>query len=334
MADNAKFIAGKKYTYEALLVSANEPGRPAVVLSKDKISVTDVVSNSAFKWSTTPEITLSQGGIELYQLKFKADFVAPPLELDDGNCIVDLSFGNTSFVEGAGIITFIGHAIMKDGSIKDLSDDIYLKSMFDLDKDGSPDVEGHNIGFGWTFARLSSSSIKDKITIRLSDAAIDVSKYNFENYFSSVTFIFYREITDTSVSSVPEQTYTGAEIKPSPAVKYNSDTLKAGTDYDLSYKNNIDPGLATLTITGKGSYTGTKDVTFKIVKPETPNTVETITAGGCTFSIQDGAASVIAPEKKTVNKAVIPASIKVNGKKIKVTSIAPAPSRDAKNCVP
>ena len=199
MAYNAKFIAGKKYTYEALLVSANEPGRPAVVLSTDKISVTDVVSNSAFKWSTTPEITLSQGGIELYKLKFKADFVAPPLELDDGNCIVDLSFGNTSFVEGAGIITFIGHAIMKDGSIKDLSDDIYLKSIFDLDKDGSPDVEGHNIGSGWTFARLSSSSIKDKITIRLSDAAIDVSKYNFENYFSSVTFPFSeRSVFDES----------------------------------------------------------------------------------------------------------------------------------------
>jgi hypothetical protein len=45
----------------------------------------------------------------------------------------------------------------------------------------------------------------------------------------------------------------------------NGKTLTAGTDYTVSYKNNTDPGKATVTITGKGSYTGTKTTTFKIV---------------------------------------------------------------------
>ena len=40
--------------------------------------------------------------------------------------------------------------------------------------------------------------------------------------------------------------------------------LKNGTDYTLSYRNNVKAGTATVVITGKGVYTGTKEVTFKI----------------------------------------------------------------------
>ena len=43
-------------------------------------------------------------------------------------------------------------------------------------------------------------------------------------------------------------------------------TLKEGTDYTLSYKNNVKVGTATVTVTGTGAYTGTKSVTFKIVE--------------------------------------------------------------------
>jgi hypothetical protein len=43
-------------------------------------------------------------------------------------------------------------------------------------------------------------------------------------------------------------------------------TLKAGTDYTVAYKNNTNVGTATVTVTGKGSYTGTKSATFKITQ--------------------------------------------------------------------
>ncbi|MDO5709165.1 MAG: MBG domain-containing protein, partial [Coriobacteriales bacterium] len=66
------------------------------------------------------------------------------------------------------------------------------------------------------------------------------------------------------VSSVSKQKWTGSQIKPSPTVTDGTKTLKSGTDYKLSYKSNVEPGTATIAITGRGNYKGTKSVTFKI----------------------------------------------------------------------
>lgn len=44
-------------------------------------------------------------------------------------------------------------------------------------------------------------------------------------------------------------------------------------DYTYSYKNNKEPGTASLIIKGKGNYTGTKTVTYKINKAKQPATV-------------------------------------------------------------
>ena len=70
-------------------------------------------------------------------------------------------------------------------------------------------------------------------------------------------------ISKASVSKIPSQKYTGQEIKPEIIVKIGKTTL-GNEDYDLTYFNNVDVGTATITITGKGSYVGTKNVTFNI----------------------------------------------------------------------
>nr|MCR5406085.1 hypothetical protein [Lachnospiraceae bacterium] len=51
-------------------------------------------------------------------------------------------------------------------------------------------------------------------------------------------------------------------------------TLKEGTDYDVTYTNNIKPGTALVTFTGKGAYAGTKTTTFRIVKGRSLNDSE------------------------------------------------------------
>ncbi len=71
-------------------------------------------------------------------------------------------------------------------------------------------------------------------------------------------------MSKAKVSSVASQPYTGKAYKPKPTVTYEGKTLKNGTDYTLSYKNNVNAGTATITITGLGTYVGTKKVTFKI----------------------------------------------------------------------
>ena len=72
-------------------------------------------------------------------------------------------------------------------------------------------------------------------------------------------------ITKCSVSNIKNKTYTGKKLSQSPTVKYGKKTLKKDTDYTLSYTNNIKIGTATVTIKGKGNYTGSVKKSFKIV---------------------------------------------------------------------
>ena len=58
--------------------------------------------------------------------------------------------------------------------------------------------------------------------------------------------------------------YTGKAITPEVTLKDGSITLKKGTDYEVSYTDNTNIGTATVTITGKGNYTGTVNKTFTI----------------------------------------------------------------------
>ena len=76
--------------------------------------------------------------------------------------------------------------------------------------------------------------------------------------------VYLVSIADASIASIGNQTYTGSALEPKPAVKMGSTTLKEGTDYTLSYANNTGAGRATLTITGKGNYTGQQALTFTI----------------------------------------------------------------------
>lgn len=63
--------------------------------------------------------------------------------------------------------------------------------------------------------------------------------------------------------------YSGSELKPTVKVYYNWDNmfsvqLKEGSDYNVTYSDNINAGTATAIVTGIGAYSGTKNVTFTI----------------------------------------------------------------------
>ena len=51
-----------------------------------------------------------------------------------------------------------------------------------------------------------------------------------------------------------------------------------GIDYDIIYKNNINVGTSSMTIKGKGSYTGSVVVDFTITKAANPLTIKPKTA--------------------------------------------------------
>lgn len=76
---------------------------------------------------------------------------------------------------------------------------------------------------------------------------------------------------DVSVTGLANKTYTGRAITQGPTVKIGSSTLKAGTDYTLSYKGNVKAGRASMLVTGKGSYVGTRVFSFAIAKASVKN---------------------------------------------------------------
>lgn len=81
-------------------------------------------------------------------------------------------------------------------------------------------------------------------------------------------------INKAGIRKIIDQRYNGNEIKPSVSLTYKYKTLKKGTDYTVSYSNNINAGTAIVTITGIGSYEGTASTTFQIK----PRSLREITA--------------------------------------------------------
>ncbi len=61
-------------------------------------------------------------------------------------------------------------------------------------------------------------------------------------------------------------TYTGSELTPTMAAKLLGGALTEGTDFTVSYANNVNAGTATAIATGKGDYFGTLPIDFT-VKP-------------------------------------------------------------------
>lgn len=70
-------------------------------------------------------------------------------------------------------------------------------------------------------------------------------------------------------------TYTGYPIAPDVVVTMNGRVLNRGTDYTVTYSNNTNVGTATMTVTGIGSFSGTKTITYAIEAKNIENCLTT-----------------------------------------------------------
>jgi hypothetical protein len=95
------------------------------------------------------------------------------------------------------------------------------------------------------------------------------------HYFNEHTHINAKkdlgESDYTVIDQIGVQTYTGMEITPLPVVSYHEKEkapvqLVFTKDFSLTFKNNRNPGMATLTVHGKGAYKGKKSTTFNIIR--------------------------------------------------------------------
>ena len=72
--------------------------------------------------------------------------------------------------------------------------------------------------------------------------------------------------TCTITLSPTTYTYDGKAKEPSVTVKNGTNSLVENTDYTVTYDSNINAGKATVTVTGKNNFTGTKTAQFTINK--------------------------------------------------------------------
>ena len=129
------------------------------------------------------------------------------------------------------------------------------------------------------------------------------------------------------VSGISNKNYNGKSQKQSIKVKLGKKTLKQGTDYAVSYKNNKNIGKATVTIKGKGKYEGSIKKTFQITVAKG----KTYTAGNFKYKMTKastngkGTVTLAATKKSKSDKKFtsckIADTVKIGGKTFKVTAI-------------
>ncbi|MCR5696185.1 MAG: BspA family leucine-rich repeat surface protein [Marinilabiliaceae bacterium] len=122
----------------------------------------------------------------------------------------------------------------------------------------------------------------DESAIDVTDEAqVTVSRADFPDKSTTKTFsILPKNIAEGDTEddtpsvvakAIADKEYTGSEIvlddtELSTLLTYNAHQLVAGTDFEISYSNNINVGTATVTLTGIGNYTGTRTVEFNITE--------------------------------------------------------------------
>ena len=100
-------------------------------------------------------------------------------------------------------------------------------------------------------------------------------------------------IGGASIAFAEEQyTYTGSAIEPAPVVTLNGETLTKGSDYTVSYTNNVNAGSATCTISGTGSYSGTRSAAFTIAKVDMNDCTATLERSSFSYDGEEHAPTI------------------------------------------
>jgi hypothetical protein len=113
---------------------------------------------------------------------------------------------------------------------------------------------------------------------------------NFAGTMTKAFTIHPRSLTEltTTIADIPTSCeYIGDSIKPVITVTYYGDTLILNKDYATYYNNNVNPGEASITITGIGNYSGTISKTFDIAYPadwQSVINVMTVNSNGLGYS--------------------------------------------------
>ena len=137
-------------------------------------------------------------------------------------------------------------------------------------------VAGTNVDPSWVKVKYYNYNVNISKKVAYAHVEINIPESNpFYEANGSDADIFFdinaASISSTTIEGIKDAEYTGKAITQKVEVTTADGlVLTLGKDYRVSYSNNVNPGTATVTITGCGNYTGEIVKTFKITKKETP----------------------------------------------------------------
>ena len=86
------------------------------------------------------------------------------------------------------------------------------------------------------------------------------------------------DLSGCTFAPIADVTYNTKAHTPEVTVAISGRTLEADKDYTVSYASNVTAGTATVTVTGKGNFTGSANTTFTIAKADLNLSVYTISS--------------------------------------------------------
>lgn len=86
------------------------------------------------------------------------------------------------------------------------------------------------------------------------------------------------DLSGCTFAPIADVTYNTRAHTPEVTVAISGRTLEADKDYTVSYASNVNAGTATVTVTGKGNFTGSANTTFTIAKADLNLSVYTISS--------------------------------------------------------
>ncbi|MCR5625681.1 MAG: glycosyl hydrolase 53 family protein [Lachnospiraceae bacterium] len=120
-------------------------------------------------------------------------------------------------------------------------------------------------GYVLDYISQNGTSIKDKLSGNYYVITMPEGDVTFTAGFKAIAKNTDIAGNDVVLLPISDQAYTGSAITPAVIISYNGTRLTEDVDYKLSYANNKNVGTASVTIKGKGSFTGSRTGNFNIV---------------------------------------------------------------------
>ena len=129
-------------------------------------------------------------------------------------------------------------------------------------------VEGETLEYEFFGFQIPVGSSQNTFVAR-SGEGTDVDNYDITYVYGTLTVtpkgIAPEPGNGMTVGALPDVVYNGSEQAQKPTVKDGATELVEGVDYDLTYSDDLtNAGTVTVTVTGKGNYAGSVDVTYQI----------------------------------------------------------------------